>query len=709
MKKCLLLTFCLMVGLWGNVWGQSETGKVRQVAGDLVYVNGLNGSTRMGSQLQVVNGGQQGAKLQVIKVLGRMIVARVIEANGIPVEQNNEVVVAESNGRPQPRRLAQALRVEKGPRLDGRLDDAVWQQAPPVEGFMQRDPAYWMPISERTVARVVYDNEKIYFGFDCYMSDPNGVIAKNMRRDAQLTGDDHVQILLDPFNDKQNGVFFIVNALGARNDALLSNEGRTTNEDWDCIWEARTTRHEKGWTAEVAIPFDQLRFNESQDMEWGINLGRFIASKTEETALLVGRYTASPRRKYQMSDLGSLRGLKAVKRKRLLQVKPYVLPGTAKNFTTANPAEEETFETGVDVRYGITPNLALDLSYNTDFAQVEADQEQVNLTQFSQFFPEKREFFLEGDQYNRAGGIDFSFSPSRRLNFQGFYARTWDSNQSDVDDARFVTMDYSGSFFNSRVGYMDVEDNFEPEVGFVNRRRGLRAFRRYDGQFFVIPRPKNSDIRNFRIGPTVQLITDEHNDVQFWRARFDAVMAFFTQDRMQARFEQTHDVISRTFRPSRRRQDVFVPVGEYTFTTFRLSSNTNRSRPLYVSFFLEGGTYYNGERYRFNVESAYRPSGRFSIETILDANFIWLPEGGKVNIQTLSNRLLYSLSTDFFVKVFAQVNNDRELVGANFLLNYRFRPGSDLFLVYDHGFDSADGLNQTNRAVLVKLSYLIGL
>ena len=814
MKRLVILLIAVAICAPGNGWCESAGGKVKEVVGDLIYVSGLNGSAPMGSQLKVANGGQPGAKLQVVKVLPEVVVGQVVEANGMPVQKTDLVFM---DGDVQPggaSRVIYAARVEEGPQLDGRLDDAAWQQARPVASFVQRNPAYWMPGTESTSARVVYDSEKIYFGFDCYMSDRDQLVANNMRRDSRLSSDDNVQIMLDPFNDKQNGVFFMVNALGCQNDRLLSNEGRTYNEDWDCIWEARTTRHEKGWTAEVAIPFDQLRFNESENMEWGINLGRGIATKNEEVAFAVGRRNASPRARYTMSDLGSLRGLKAVKRKRLLQVKPYVLPGTSKNFTTANPAEEETFEAGADLRMGITSNLALDLSYNTDFAQVEADQEQVNLTQFSQFFPEKREFFLEGStlfdfgeaaeirggdtqpptllfysrrigldggqkvpimlgsklagkagrtsmgalnvltdratvgnstlsrsnfsvlrmkqdlfarsnigfiavnkltwdrgqvQHDRAGGVDFSFSPNREFNIQGFYARTWNANDQDSDDARFVRMDYRSTFVSARAIYLGVENNFEPTVGFVNRRRGMRAFHRYDARVLLIPRPGGSEVRNFWIGPDVRMITDDHNNVQYWRSRVFWYAQFYSGDRIYVNFERQHDVISRTFRPSRRRRDVFVPLGDYTFSIFKIGARTDSSRPFEVDVSFDAGTYYNGERYRIELESAYRPSGRFSIETIMDVNWIWLPEGGKVNIQTLSNRLLYSLSTDFFVKVFAQVNNDRELVGANFLLNYRFRPGSDLFLVYDHGFDSADGLNQTGRAVLVKLSYLLGL
>ena len=401
MRFWILFFGLLTVAIPDHVYAQ---GTVQQVVGDLVYVEGF--SADLDGKLQVA--GDDGAVLQVIKVLPDVMVARVVEENGLPVKSGDRIQVADGALAGSPRRVVQAMRVADAPRIDGRLDDAVWQQAQAAEGFVQRDPKYWMPVTERTVVKIIYDNKKIYFGFECYDKNPGLIVTNNMRRDAQLSGDDNIQLLLDPFNDKQNGVFFMVNALGAQADMLLSNEGRTTNDDWDCIWEARCIRHERGWTAEIAIPFDQLRFNPSDEMEWGINMGRYIGHKNEETAFIVGRHTPSPRRRYQMTDMGVLRGLKAVERKRLFQVKPYLLPGTSRNFA-GDEDEHRTFEAGADVRYGITSNLALDVSYNTDFAQVEADQEQVNLTQFSQFFPEKREFFLEGAQL-----FDFGEAASTR-------------------------------------------------------------------------------------------------------------------------------------------------------------------------------------------------------------------------------------------------------------------------------------------------------
>ena len=789
-------------------------GRVDQVVGDLAYVRGLGTAVAIDGKLRVAGDG--GAVLQVIKVLPDVVIARVGE--GAPVKLGDRIAAADGTwDSTSPRRVVRATRVEDAPRIDGQLDDAVWQRAMPIEGFVQRDPKYWMPVTERTVVKIIYDDEKLYFGFICYDENPDRIVTNNMRRDGQLSSDDNIQLLLDPFNDNQSGVFFVVNALGARGDMLLSNEGRTTNEDWNCIWEARCRRHDEGWAAEIAIPFDQLRFNPADEMTWGINIGRYIGHKNEEVALLIGRHTPSPRRRYEMTDLGALHGLKAVKRKRLFQVKPYVLPGTTRNFVAAgdDAGEKRTFEAGADVRYGLTSNLALDVSYNTDFAQVEADQEQVNLTQFSQFFPEKREFFLEGaqlfdfgeaatirggdvrpptllfysrrigledrrpvpillggklsgkagrtsigalnvltdtairpdttlersnfsvvrvkrdvlsrsnvglifvnkqtdsaergwDDRNRAAGVDFSFSPTTSINVQAFYARTWDSVLRDSSDARYFRAAYSGAKYAGVISVLDVADNFSPEVGYVNRRRGLRGFQRYEFNMSYLPRPKAFRIRNLRFTPNVQVISDGKGAIPFWRARLDGVIAFQSSDRILGRVERIRDVVIRSFPPSQKRPEVAIPPGEYAFTSFRLGPDTANYRKWNLDLDFQVGTYYTGRLYRITSENVYRPNGRLGIELIYDGSWLRLPQA-KFNIQALSTRILYSFTTDFFVKIFAQWNNDSESVGANVLLNYRFRPGSDIFFVYDHGFGTADNFHQTNRAVLLKASYLIGL
>jgi hypothetical protein len=804
--------------LASEVHAVDDSGVVQQITGDLAFVTGLNGAAPLGSQLQVDNGsGLEGPTLQVIKKLeDDVLVARVVVETGSPLKVSDRIRVVTTVAAESALRAVYALGVDKGPVIDGRLDDAVWQKAKPIEGFLQSDPGYWEPSTERTVARVIYDNSKIYIGFECYDSEPDKIVANNMRRDSDVFGDDNVQILLDTYNDRQTGVFFFVNSLGAQRDVILSREGRTYNDDWDCVWEAKAHRHDKGWSAEVAIPFDQLRFKEEENAIWGINLARFIARKNEETALMVGPKSATSFSRYRTTDIAELRGLRSLKTKRVFQIKPYVLPGAVRDLRAADPSAKTSFESGVDVRYGVTPNMTLDLSYNTDFAQVEGDQEQVNLTQFSQFFPEKREFFLEGatlfdfgesaarrggdsrpptilfysrriglesgqpvpillgsklggkagktrigvlnvltdgvtfqngttvqrsnfsvlrvkqdvlgrsnigaifvnkqthvlgsgwDAYNRAAGVDFSFSPTNILNFQGFYARTWDPAIGDTDDARFLQATYSGAVYSGTVKFMDVEENFEPKAGYVNRRAGLRGLRRYEGDMRARIPSNIGLFQYYLFSPRARFITDRNNNVKFWDVRIAEYTRFRTGDWYRLVLTRTHDVVERTFKPSKKRPHIIIPHGTYNFTKFSTGPFPSRSRKIRPEFDFEFGTYYTGKRYKFSLENAFKPSGQLSIETDYEVNWVRLPEGN-FNIQALSSRLIYSFSTDLYMKLFTQWNNDTESVGVNFLMNYRFRPGSDIYLVYDQGFDTLNGLDERNRALLVKVSYMMGM
>ena len=799
----------------------TTSGRVTRVAGDLAYVTGLNGSAPIWSMLEVESGGGVGAQLEVIKELNDLLVTRVL-ATGTGIRAGDGVIVRQVGAQQsvmKSRRTAHATRVTEGPTINGRLDDAAWAQAKPIRGFVQRDPNHWLPSSEETVALIVYDEKSIYFGFECRLPDSSGVVANNMRRDSDIFGDDNIQIMLDTYNDRQNGFFFFVNPLGAQSDLMLSNEGRSYNLDWDCNWTSRVEQYPDRWTVEVEIPFSQLRFKEADEMVWGINLSRYSARKNEASQLVVGLQSSSSTERYRMSDIGELRGLRRIKSKRPVQLKPYVLPGTSKDYLEPLSDEDPTFDTGIDLRYGLTSNLSLDVSYNTDFAQVEGDQEQTNLTQFKLFFPEKREFFLEGanlfefgeravrtgggtrpptllfysrrigleegqkipiilgtkvagkegrtsvgalnvvtnsrtflddgdtvnvnrtnysvvalrrdvfsksnigvmvvnkqiddpavgwGRFNRAVGVDFNYSPTRDLNFQAFAARTWDSNIDDADDARFAMMNYRGRDYWARLKILDVEEQFEPAVGFVNRRGDLDGFRRYDAYLRARPRPDLPGVRYMSIGPEVQVLTDRDNNVKFWTGEISWFTSFNSGDFWSVQTETTHDIVDEAFSPSDRRDDIEIPPGEYTFTTISTGPRPSRSRKIRPGFRLQGGTYYTGRRYTFDTESAILPSGKLTYELRYEGNWIRLPQGS-FSVHTLSNRLLYSFTTDLFMKLFIQWNNDSQSVAANFLLNFRYRSGSDVFFVFDHGYDTFDGLSRRNRSVLVKWSYLLNL
>ena len=290
----------------------------------------------------------------------------------------------------------EAFRTFESIEIDGQFNEPDWQNAKPIGQFVQVEPEEGAPMTLPTELRVLYDNQNIYFGFTCFDKEIDKLVANDMRRDARaLTRNDTVFVLLDTYNDKQSGVFFRVNALGAMADSAVMDGGNTRNRDWDAVWSCGAKINENHWTAEFAIPFSQLRFNRSDKMNWGINVGREIRRSKEEGLWVPVSRAYGGRGKYRPANIGTLTGLEGISPSRHLELLPYVLPGLSR-YDEDDKETDEVFEVGLDVKYGITSNLTGDFTLNTDFAQVESDEEQVNLTRFSLFFPEKRPFFLEG-------------------------------------------------------------------------------------------------------------------------------------------------------------------------------------------------------------------------------------------------------------------------------------------------------------------------
>ena len=297
-----------------------------------------------------------------------------------------------------------AYRTYQSIEIDGDLTEEDWKHAEPIDEFVQIEPYEGEISSESMEVRVLYDNENIYFGFTCFDSDISQLVANEMRRDSRdLHDNDTVFLILDTYNDRRSGFFFRMNALGAIQDRAVTNSGDTFNSDWDAVVECKSKINDTYWTSELSIPFSQLRFEKSDPIIWGMNTGRELARNQEEVIWVPVPASYGGRAKYRTSNLGSLVGLSGIAPSRNLEVLPYILPGVTQiNGNDAGLKTEGKFKIGVDAKYGITSNLTADITYNTDFAQVEADEEQVNLTRFSLFFPEKRPFFLEG-----AGLFDF--------------------------------------------------------------------------------------------------------------------------------------------------------------------------------------------------------------------------------------------------------------------------------------------------------------
>ena len=734
--------------------------------------------------------------------------------------------------------VVQATRTPAPPSIDGRIDDSVWHQAPIMADFFQREPVEGAQPTEQTQVRILFDDDHLYFALRCFDSEADRLVANQMRRDADLDENDNIQIILDPYNDRRGGFYFSTNPLGARQDLLLTDEGRTRNQAWDSVWQSRTAIDSLGWSAEVAIPFDQVRYPDSDQAVWGLNIGRAIRRKNEEVFLVPPPQSYGFRGRYRTSRLAVLKGLGPLQSRPPIAVVPFLLSGVQRDFAD-DRSTEYGLDPSLDFKYGLTPSLTLDLSYKTDFAQVEADQEQINLTRFSLFFPEKRDFFLEGagifefgerverqgtggrpptllfysrrigieeghnlsvlaggkltgragpyqigvlrmttqagtffaeaeedrfvtadgdlldeDQaeltgdaivdtlrlnipdtlrvaqtdfavlrlkrdllgrsnlgfiaidkqpgseasYNRTAGFDFTLSLLQAtLNLRGFAAKTWTPSVEGRDRAGLLELDYRQSRFETRLSYLDVEEDFAPQVGFVPRS----DIRRFKGSGRYRPRPAIDWIRMFSLGPRLTYLTDRGNTLQSRDFEFSAFINLEIGDWIGARYRQRYELLDEAFAI---RDDREIPPGAYEFGSYQFSFFANASRRFSGRASCEYGDFFNGIRHRASTEAIWRYNARLELEGRYEFNNIDLPDSA-FNTHLFGHRFLYSFSPDMFVRGFLQWNSARELVGGNFLFNYRYLPGSDLFLVYNQVWDTEGGLQQASRSLQLKLSY----
>jgi hypothetical protein len=297
------------------------------------------------------------------------------------------------------------------PVIDGKVTDESWIAVEPYTNFIQTDPIEGAPASERTEVRVLYDKSNLYVSVIAFDSEPGKIVVSQSRRDADITESDAIIVVLDTFNDNQNAFVFGTNPVGIEYDGQVAGEGQTSaisanqsgtggsqrggigsfNANWDGDWIVKASITERGWETEIAIPFKTLRYPTGTNKTWGFNVKRNIRRKNEQVYLSPVQRGSDV---YRVSSAAKLTGLNLPPR-RDLKLTPYVLGSANKDYTFATDQLEDKARAGLDVKWGVRPNLTADFTINTDFAQVEADEEQVNLTRFDLFFPEKRPFFLE--------------------------------------------------------------------------------------------------------------------------------------------------------------------------------------------------------------------------------------------------------------------------------------------------------------------------
>jgi hypothetical protein len=372
------------------------------------------------------------------------------------------------------------------PRIDGFLDDEAWSAAAPLTEFVQSQPDEGRPATERTEVRVLYDAEFLYIGAMLWDSEPGRMVHTVLRRDETHNDNDAFAVTLDTYHDHRNGFFFETNANGALFDAQIIGEGGTSgvrsssgsnfNADWDTVWYAAGQITDEGWSVEIAIPFWALRFDRDNMEAWGVNFRRQIRRKTESS------YWAPVPRQFNATRLslsGLLVGLEGIARPRNLQLKPYArgdmgqFPSGPEDMPYSVHSTEWGGDLGGDLKWSITPNWTLDGTINTDFAQVEADDVQINLTRFPLFFPEKREFFLEN-----AGLFQFGSSSGRSgprvIGFQSRRIGIYEGEEVPLLAGARVT----GKTGGWNLGAMNMQTAERSEIGLPSENHSVLRVRR---------------------------------------------------------------------------------------------------------------------------------------------------------------------------------------------------------------------------------------
>jgi hypothetical protein len=402
-----------------------------------------------------------------------------------------EVIARDAGGHATVR----AIKLTAPLHIDGNLDEEIYQRELPFGGFIQVAPRYGEPQTERSDVWVTFDEDNIYVTCRCWDSAPEDKwIANELRRDTnQLRQNDQIGVSFDTFYDRRSGFAFYTNPLGARADYSIVDEG-APNSDWNPVWESKTGRFDGGWTVEMAIPFKSLRYRSGPKQVWGIQFRRAVRRKNEWAYLTpVPQNLAGPQALNRISSSGTLVELDLPPAGKNLELKPYAISRlTTDRIQTPALRNDLAGDVGGDLKYGLTANLTADFTYNTDFAQVEIDEQQVNLTRFNLFFPEKREFFLEGRglfDFARGGTAAGAFGqPGAANNNQPylFYSRRIGLNRG-----RVVPID-AGGRLTGKVGKYGL--------GIMNIQTGDEAASLTEPTNFSVVRVKRDILRRSSVG-----------------------------------------------------------------------------------------------------------------------------------------------------------------------------------------------------------------
>ncbi len=670
-------------------------------------------------------------------------------------------------------------------KLDGLLNESVWKNAVPITGFIQRELNEGEKATEKTEVRVIYNKENLYIGIICYDKEPEKIIHNELKRDGNIRSDDNFDLILDTFHDFRSGFYFGTNPNGARVDALVTSVERM-NKDWNGVWYAESKITEYGWSSEIKIPFKTLRFPDRKEQIWGINFRRTIKRKNEEVLWRAWKRNDGL---FQLTKEGILTGLKGVKRGRKIEIKPYSSFGIQKEIVVSN-----THHKGIDIKYPLTSTLTLDLTTYTDFAQIEADRTRINLTRFSLYYPEKRDFFLEGagtfsfgrretsvfysrrigitpdrkqvpilggirlsgkaghyrvgilnmqtkkkdttpatnysvirikrdvleksyvgfiltnlynaDKHkNQAFGVDFSYRTNKflknnNLEVAGYLAGTVTDGTGKKNMAGRLFIDYPNDLFDNYAGVYFIEENFNPEIGFV-RRKGIIA---YYTAWRYMPRPKIPLVRKITIKPIdIDYLTDMNGRLLTRGLEFRPLgVSFKSGDSFEFNIKNSYEYLDKDFNIF---GDVVIPSGTYEWWNNEIQFESSSKRPISIDLKTEWGDFYTGKRTDLSTDITFKFSENFALSTSISYNKISV-SGISFETKEYSGRLVVNFSTRLTSRTFVQWNNEDKQLNLNFLLNYIPKIGSDIYFVYNHLWDGTFHYRTQQKLGIVKIAYL---
>jgi hypothetical protein len=713
------------------------------------------------------------------------------------------------------RATVRAVRLAQPLRLDGRLDEEVYASVRAIDGFIQQLPVEGVPATEPTEIWIFFDEETLYIAARCHDSQPERIAANELRRDNSniFFVNDNISIALDTFFDQRNALFFQTNAIGALRDQAVA-EG-SFNVNWNTVWNVRTERTGAGYTVEMAIPFKSLRYRAPGPQIWGINIRRQVKSKNETSTLTRVPASYGGNGVAQMAVAATLVGVEIPAQSLNLELKPYAAAALTTDRAARVPFENDPdADVGIDVKYGLTRSLTADLTVNTDFAQVEEDQQQINLTRFNLFFPEKRDFFLEGQGIFDFGGVSgqraFGVNPilffSRRIGLSAGQAvpvvaggrvtgkagrfdvgaltittddkpsagavqttfsalrlrrnilrrssigmiatgrwpaasgrdenaaagvdadlRFFDNVQANLywaqtssprtwgpalagpavrggDEASYrARFAYTGDRYGFEADRLVVQSNFSPEVGFV--RRTDVALNAMTARFSPRLR-RGRAVRVLTWQGDLEYLTDAGGDVLEDRSvtgRFG--VEFNSSDEVNVLLTRQYERLPFDFTIAPR---VVVPAGGHSYETAQLTYRLGQQRRISGDLSASHGSFYEGTRTSAGYTGRIGVSPHFTLEPTVTLNWVELPYG-EFTAHLAGARVSVTPSARLAFSALSQFNPSARSLSSSVRMRWEYVPGSELFVVYSDGRDTALGRfpGLQNRSIAVKVTRLL--